>query len=654
MKKTLLMLIPALMALSACGGANPEENNDIFLEDTLAHDEVFGNNPSGFSFKSIRNLDPVDGDLSSPRMGIQTHTADGKISVRFVAAVKLANETVPVSWTRSVFEDDGDLDSGKGTVTRLCAYKYASIYDGGDEPVAASTFGDYNYFVTYTIRNIPLSTYGNYYLNATLSINGTPIEKVVSTTVNQNKQVSYSTMHNTVDYLIAGTINGYSNVTLPQDGETPAGNKARFTQTLAANDSFFVLYNHVDTETPANSKFKIYDSSILTGSDHANTFFVNDGGKIKASTANNYVLYLDNSDIFQAEVHTTGIEIQHGGVACSSADLYLNLDGDETFSLSAITTPATVTDAVTWTSSDTSVATVSSAGLVTRGSTEGTTTITATSNGQTDTCTINVREKGYYVSYLDKNDQPVVLKMTRISDYESKPQYEAVISPKTGSTLTFNENHRAITYTKDGDCNLSGANLVVGTGGPDLHLYLKHSEDATSPLYVTYPDYYLYAGDVITEYKCYKPQDYTSDKAVFLIKVTSSTTYEIKYGFDSVAPQKKTISESGMYLIGINSSYQYFANKLDAEDSYVKASWNGWAEATVENSIMTFTHNGYFERSFTVSAGSQFKVVYNGSWYGETGTSAGNVSLDEAGTYAIRFYPAKTWDGNYIVCVKTA
>ena len=195
MKKTLLMLIPALMALSACGGANPEENNDIFLEDTLAHDEVFGNNPSGFSFKSIRNLDPVDGDLSSPRMGIQTHTADGKISVRFVAAVKLANETVPVSWTRSVFEDDGDLDSGKGTVTRLCAYKYASIYDGGDEPVAASTFGDYNYFVTYTIRNIPLSTYGNYYLNATLSINGTPIEKVVSTTVNQNKQVSYSTMH---------------------------------------------------------------------------------------------------------------------------------------------------------------------------------------------------------------------------------------------------------------------------------------------------------------------------------------------------------------------------------------------------------------------------------------------------------------------------
>lgn len=80
----------------------------------------------------------------------------------------------------------------------------------------------------------------------------------------------------------------------------------------------------------------------------------------------------------------------------TSKTLYLNT----TFQLEATIAPANATDkSVTWTSSNSSVATVSSDGLVTAGNTEGTAIITVTTKdgNKTATCDITVQEAPSYV-----------------------------------------------------------------------------------------------------------------------------------------------------------------------------------------------------------------------------------------------------------------
>ena len=90
-KKLLLTFLPAVLVLSACGGRalqnNPNNNNgaieaeDIFEEDTLAHEEIFGGEavsyklgqPEGLQPRRgflDRNLDAVD-PMETPSIGVQ-------------------------------------------------------------------------------------------------------------------------------------------------------------------------------------------------------------------------------------------------------------------------------------------------------------------------------------------------------------------------------------------------------------------------------------------------------------------------------------------------------------------------------------------------------------------------------------------------------
>ncbi|NCC57976.1 MAG: Ig-like domain-containing protein [Synergistales bacterium] len=76
------------------------------------------------------------------------------------------------------------------------------------------------------------------------------------------------------------------------------------------------------------------------------------------------------------------------GVTVTPATASIAVDGTQ--QLSAAVAPATASQTVTWTSSDTEVATVSASGLVT-GIAQGTATITATaSESITDTCAVTV------------------------------------------------------------------------------------------------------------------------------------------------------------------------------------------------------------------------------------------------------------------------
>ena len=87
-KRFLLGILPALLALSSCTfmeSATVVKGNE-FLEDTLAHDELFAGQRALQPKRAIGDIENPDTD-SDPAIGIQSIVQDGKVSFRFVAAV---------------------------------------------------------------------------------------------------------------------------------------------------------------------------------------------------------------------------------------------------------------------------------------------------------------------------------------------------------------------------------------------------------------------------------------------------------------------------------------------------------------------------------------------------------------------------------------
>lgn len=297
MKKNILIaLVPALLVLSSCQAGPKVKEKEIMVEDTLAHEEIFGQGEAKMLDRGIRRLAPVDS--AGPSIGIQTFDDGVNMNIRFVAAVKLTGSLAGSTavWTRTMYEDDGDVYKVAAEKTSVKAY--TSIKDGGSD-LAIETFNesfephaDYTHFVVYSMLNIPKAEYGNYYLNASLSINGAAAAKVVATSVNQNKQVSFAPAQE--GYFLDGTIGGVPNTTLAS--VSPSGDDvARFSSALVANDAFYICYNHTDA-TPANSKFRIYDSSCIA--DENNPYLVDDGASskmIKAVSGHNYAFNFTGS-----------------------------------------------------------------------------------------------------------------------------------------------------------------------------------------------------------------------------------------------------------------------------------------------------------------------------------------------------------------------
>ena len=110
---------------------------------------------------------------------------------------------------------------------------------------------------------------------------------------------------------------------------------------------------------------------------------------IKAVTVDTSVNSLDETEFFSTvqtpDTISGAPEVTGIGVAPSSASV---AEGDK-IQLSATLYPEGAVGTVTWSSNDTSTATVSASGEVT-GVTAGSATITATCNGYTDTCAVTV------------------------------------------------------------------------------------------------------------------------------------------------------------------------------------------------------------------------------------------------------------------------
>ncbi|MBE6136271.1 MAG: starch-binding protein [Erysipelotrichaceae bacterium] len=314
MKKLLLTLVPALMLLGSCAGAQPQVENGLFHEDTLAHEEIFGNIQDGL--KKVRKNAINPGYPGVPTIGVQTKEADGKISLRFIAAVKLTDLTsTSASWTRRMYDEDGDVFvvNGQEKAVIECTKAYTSVYNNNveydmsafDEEQGLAEASGYTHFLAYTILNIPKTTYKDYFLNAYLTLNGVKTD-MLATLVDQSKQFLFPAEQ--TGYFLKGQIGGEPGEVLGEDDDydtnpLPDGKVARFTTSLTSEDNFYLVYNH-DVNTLGESKFIVYDSNCLSTNPY---FFKDDGSttKIKTWTTRDYVFYLNNSGEIDVETGFT-------------------------------------------------------------------------------------------------------------------------------------------------------------------------------------------------------------------------------------------------------------------------------------------------------------------------------------------------------------
>ena len=133
-KKFLLGMIPALLALSSCGFAKAEAEPRVkeYLEDTLAHEEIFGEVEEQPVIREPRRA--VDPGYPAPAVGLQYDTTSnpGYTHLRFTAAIRIEDGEMAYTnavWHRTMFKPDGTVK--KEEVSFPSAKAYTSLNDGG-------------------------------------------------------------------------------------------------------------------------------------------------------------------------------------------------------------------------------------------------------------------------------------------------------------------------------------------------------------------------------------------------------------------------------------------------------------------------------------------------------------------------------------------
>ena len=254
MKKRLLFtILTALMVLPGCN-AKLQKENFKFIEDTDAHEEIFGE-AEQLKLEEVKEA-PTFLTVSEPAIGVQSQISGDNIHIRFVAAVQIGGKLsdAPAVWKRRMFNSDGSIwkDEGEG---QPCDKVYTSLKNGGSTLTIAdfnTAHGtSYNYFVVYTMLNIPKETYKNCYLNAYVTVNdGESLNsKVLATTVDQKTQLSFELSKDKTGYFgVKKTVSAgqASFSTFDANEHALAGNYARFVNVSLNKDESFVLVNSAD------------------------------------------------------------------------------------------------------------------------------------------------------------------------------------------------------------------------------------------------------------------------------------------------------------------------------------------------------------------------------------------------------------------------
>ena len=162
----------------------------------------------------------------------------------------------------------------------------------------------------------------------------------------------------------------------------------------------------------------------------------------------------------QKEPEVQEVRVESVTLSQSSAEIEIG----KTLQLNATVSPSTATRKdITWSSSKSSVASVSSSGLVTAVS-EGTTTITASADGKKGECTVTVVKKAIAVS-------EVKLDKTELTLYEGEEEtLTASVLPEdaTDKTITWTSSDKSIASVESGKVKAVGkgtATITASAGG---------------------------------------------------------------------------------------------------------------------------------------------------------------------------------------------
>ena len=187
-KSVLLALLPAVLVLSSCSAGPKENPNKFFVEDTKAHEEIFGAladvHLEPIQLQPNKAL-PSGISLYKPMIGFQRkdNTSAGTYSVRFVAAMQSGTDSA--SWFRSVHNLNGQVAEGKGKKEVPVTGVYTAINNGGVQSNAVDVEAEdgtkpYDCYAVYCLLNIP-SSFSSYYVDAYISVtdNGNTVNSSV-------------------------------------------------------------------------------------------------------------------------------------------------------------------------------------------------------------------------------------------------------------------------------------------------------------------------------------------------------------------------------------------------------------------------------------------------------------------------------------------
>ena len=287
-KKLLLAVLPALLVLSGCKSPYSAAATKVFEEDTIAHEEIFGEAEEIDYFGKKEPLYRNPGEaITAPKIGYQIRYADSKLAIRFVAAINDLN--VKAYWKRGVAAPDGTEVASFSDEGQQVTKYYRTITDGPSTITAGvAPYVGYTGFVVYTIYNIPYSTVKDNYVAAYLSLvgdedgedngaGGTYNVKINSSALAVSIERKTETVGETelknvfaidpasTGYFLEGTING-----VERDG---SDNSTHSLLRATASDVSFVNAEYVDVAFQASDSFGSFYYSPTSFKFFGNTAF---------------------------------------------------------------------------------------------------------------------------------------------------------------------------------------------------------------------------------------------------------------------------------------------------------------------------------------------------------------------------------------------
>lgn len=176
------------------------DSQDEFIENAVSNDEIFGKSYGEKDLGLRETKLCSDTTLATPKIGYQTaYNEDGtKISIRYTALVSSLDVTAV--WKRNLYDSEGNSTGHFQSLEYEATKAYSGITNGGvityaNEVEDSNGNHPYNYFVVYTLLDIPLATYSDCYLDAYLTIDDGNTQKetrVGAVNVGLNDFFSYS------------------------------------------------------------------------------------------------------------------------------------------------------------------------------------------------------------------------------------------------------------------------------------------------------------------------------------------------------------------------------------------------------------------------------------------------------------------------------